>query len=198
MIPIQVVDVIRKETSVEGAPPMVHMQTVLYDKVSHRALVIWVGEFEGFAIMRALTKEETPRPMTQTFIARLLTAADAQLERVEISTIKEDVYFATAFLHIGDETRMVDARPSDAIALALEMGAPLLIDETIIQENGLLIPEEHTPIGGGIASIKTWVDGLKPVYDAWIANIQNKSAQEKATELEAEITEVVTKAFGKP
>lgn len=196
MIPAQVVDVIRKETPLDGAPSIVHMQAVVYAETLRRALVIWVGEFEGYAIMRALNKEETPRPMTQVFMARLLEASGAVLERIAIIALQENIYYARAFVRVGDVVREVDARPSDALALALEMNAPLFVDEQVLEKQGVAVPEGHLPSRGGVAGIKAWFDQLKPVYESHFEGLKvGKSEQELSEALTQDVRDAIAQAF---
>jgi hypothetical protein len=196
MIPAQVIDVIRKETPLAGAPPIIHMQAVVYAESLRQALVIWVGEFEGLAIMRALSKEETPRPMTQVFMARLLEAAGAVLERVEITTLQEDVYYAKVLVRVGAVTREVDARPSDALTLALEMNAPLFVDEHLMEKQGIAIPEGVVPSGQGVAAINAWFEQIKPVYAAHFDRLKaGKSDQERHGALTQDLQAAIAQAF---
>ncbi len=162
MIPVKLVDVVLRETQVSETESRKHYQLVLLDEGQHRALVIWIGEFEALAIAMKLSGQAiTKRPMTQVFIARLIEASGASLERVEISALKDTVFYATAHLRVNDELRQVDARPSDAIALALHVGAPLFISEDVLAEEGIAIPENHHPTGQGLTEIQQVLEGLK-------------------------------------
>lgn len=89
-----------------------------------------------------LTGYATPRPMTHDLMARLLEAADAQLERVHVASLREEVFYAVVKLRRGDEGREVDARPSDAIALALRTRAPIYATDEVLYKAGKPAPGE--------------------------------------------------------
>ena len=147
MIPIKVVDVVLRELPVSGEQTRKLYQLVLMNEAQRRAFLIWVGEFEGLAIAFKLNGHETPRPLTQVFIARLIEASDAKLERVEISELKQDFFYATVHMNINGTLKSVDARPSDAIALAIHTDTPMFVSEQILLEQGVDVPQKHIPTG---------------------------------------------------
>ena len=97
-----------------------------------RRLPIWIGAFEGDALALHLGGESLPRPMTPDLMARLLDAAGAQVESVRIASLRDQTFFATIRLAGHD----VDARPSDALNLAVRVGAPIFVDDAVMEQAG--------------------------------------------------------------
>lgn len=107
---------------------------VLRDDRGDRFLPIWIGLFEAQAIALALDGVAAPRPMTHDLLATLLTRLDGVLERVLVSGLHEGTFLAQVEIAHGTETVLVDARPSDAIALALRLGAPIFVRESVFAD----------------------------------------------------------------
>ncbi len=106
-----------------------------------RYLPIWIGAVEATAIAYEQQGVKPPRPLTHDLMRDILTALDAPLRAVEIMELKDNVYFAD--LLIGDNGVRVSARPSDSIALALRVGAPIRCAEQILTDVGIVIPDEQ-------------------------------------------------------
>ena len=105
-----------------------------------RYLPIWIGAVEATAIAYEQQGVKPPRPLTHDLLRDILTALNAPLRAVEIMELKDNVYFADLLL--GDGIR-VSARPSDSIALALRVGAPIRCAEQILTDVGIVIPDEQ-------------------------------------------------------
>ncbi|HEU0241046.1 MAG TPA: bifunctional nuclease family protein [Micromonosporaceae bacterium] len=105
-----------------------------------RYLPIWIGAVEATAIAYEQQGVKPPRPLTHDLMRDILTALNAPLRAVEIMELKDNVYFADLLL--GDGVR-VSARPSDSIALALRVGAPIRCAEQILTDVGIVIPDEQ-------------------------------------------------------
>lgn len=101
-----------------------------------RLLAIMIGGPEAQAIAFALDGVETRRPLTHDLIALLLDELDVHLDRIVISALRDDVYYADLHLHLGDEDHVVSARPSDAMAIAVRVGTPVFADEAVLAEAG--------------------------------------------------------------
>ena len=129
----------------------------LKDKDQRVFLPIAIGNFEATAIYMALYNEPPPRPITYDLLQSILEGLDAQVDHVLINALEEDVFFAEISLSSGEQTIEVDSRPSDAIALALRVGAPLYVKESVIQEAGLDVEDELNPslqdLGTGLERI---------------------------------------------
>ena len=124
---------------------------------AERYLPIWIGPYEAESITIALQEIEVSRPQTHDLIRNILTAMDARLSRIEIISLKEDVYYGRLVIEAPEKTLQVDARPSDAIALAVRYHAPIQVVAAILEKAGihperdLLIDEileESSPIPG--------------------------------------------------
>jgi RNA polymerase sigma factor (sigma-70 family) len=128
---------------------------LLWDEASHRVLPIWVGRWEGESIALGLSETPTPRPMTYNFMANLLEAAGAELEEVWIESLREITFYAVVKLRSADKLREVDARPSDAIALALRMNSPIYVAQELLEQHGMHIPAQgKNQLGKGIESLR--------------------------------------------
>src|SRR3546814_15187766 len=95
-----------------------------------------IGGPEAQAIAFALDGVETRRPLTHDLITLLLDELDAHLDRVVISALRDDVYYADLHLHVGDQDHVVSARPSDAMAIAVRVGTPVYAAEAVLAEDG--------------------------------------------------------------
>lgn len=101
-------------------------------------LPIWIGPAEAAAILVAVEASPAPaRPMSYDLMVRLLEASRASVERVEVSRIEQGTFFATLTLATPDGTRLIDARPSDSIALALRVGAPIFVADEVLEVAGV-------------------------------------------------------------
>lgn len=117
----------------------------LKDKDQRVFLPIAIGNFEATAIYMALYNEPPPRPITYDLLQSILEGLDAQVDHILINALEEDIFYAEISLSSGEQTIEVDSRPSDAIALALRVGAPLYVKESVIQEAGLDVEDELDP-----------------------------------------------------
>lgn len=104
-----------------------HRVILLKERDGQRVLPIWVGAPEGDAIALALANIRTPRPMSLSLMARVLELAEIAIERVVVHALRDETFFAWLVVRIGGRTHEVDARPSDAVALALHRGAPVFV-----------------------------------------------------------------------
>jgi hypothetical protein len=131
---------------------------VLKDVASDTVMPIWVGIFEANAIAIEIEKVAVPRPMTHDLTRNLIRHLNARLERVVISELNDDTFFATLWLQQGDEPLAIDARPSDAIALALRADCPIYVTEEVMQAAKL---NTTGPAEGQAAEqLRGWLEGL--------------------------------------
>src|SRR6187399_1184775 len=105
---------------------------ILKDKQGERVLPIWVGIFEANAIALQIENIATPRPMTHDLLRNIITDLDGQVDRVVVSELKDNTFYARIHLTVRGERVSIDARPSDAIALALRTRSPILVEEAVI------------------------------------------------------------------
>src|SRR5262245_5755538 len=107
---------------------------ILRDQEGQRILPIWVGVFEANAIALQIENVQTPRPMTHDLLKNVIDDLQAHVERIVVCELKENTFYATIYLASrGGGTRTIDARPSDAIALALRTHSPIFVEESVIQ-----------------------------------------------------------------
>jgi len=106
---------------------------VLVDLSGKKALPIWIGVFEAEAISRGLEDVVTLRPMTHDLMKQILDTFHASLTRVVINDLRENTFYANLYLNIDGEELIVDSRPSDAIALAVRVKAPIFITESVVE-----------------------------------------------------------------
>ncbi len=115
--------------------PMTEMPIlILKDLNDGNALPIWIGLVEAGAIATELEKIALARPMTHDLMRNMLDQLGVQVMHVEISDLRESTYFAAIVLQQGAKVVEVDARPSDAIALALRVGCPIRVDESVLEK----------------------------------------------------------------
>jgi len=105
---------------------------ILRDKAGDRVLPIWVGVFEANAIAMQIENVATPRPMTHDLLRNILADLDATVQRIVVSDLQENTFFAVIYLAVRGDTVAIDARPSDAIALALRTRAPIFVEDAVI------------------------------------------------------------------
>ena len=138
-IEMRVVDVRRTRPDGESAA---RTAVVLEEVGGARRLPIWVGEFEGAAIALHLEGAATPRPMTYAFAASVLAAAGGRLDEVRIERLAEETFYAVAVVDGANGRREVDARPSDALNLALLSGAPIRVQAAVLATLDAVNPTE--------------------------------------------------------
>jgi bifunctional DNase/RNase len=123
------------EMTIKGlmVDPITNMPIViLKDKDGDRVLPIWVGIFEANAIALQIENIATPRPMTHDLLRNVISDLDGQVDRVVVCDLKDNTFYAIIHLTVRGERVAVDARPSDAIALALRTRSPILVEEAVI------------------------------------------------------------------
>jgi len=124
-----------------------------------RLLPIWIGLFEANAIAIEMEKIRTPRPMTHDLLKNLVELLDAKMERVVVDKLQENTFFASIYLRFGDQERRLDARPSDAIALALRSGAPIYVSHDVLARSRGTEPAEDL---GEAGQWREWINRITP------------------------------------
>ncbi|MCX6553340.1 MAG: bifunctional nuclease family protein, partial [Acidobacteria bacterium] len=110
--------------------PITNMPIViLRDKGGDRVLPIWVGIFEANAIALQIENISTPRPMTHDLLRNVIRDLNGDVEKVVVSDLKETTFYALIYVKVGEDIVALDARPSDAIALALRAHAPIFVED---------------------------------------------------------------------
>jgi bifunctional DNase/RNase len=108
---------------------------VLKDIHSDAVLPIWVGIFEANAIALELEKTATPRPMTHDLLRNVARGLNARVDKVVVSEMRDDTFYAVIWMEQFGETVIIDARPSDAIALALRSDCPIYVAKEVLNLN---------------------------------------------------------------
>jgi bifunctional DNase/RNase len=137
---------------------------ILRDDEEKRSLPIWIGIYEANAIALELEKIETPRPMTHDLIKNILETIEARVTKVVVTDLKENTFYAVLHLQVGGTEYTVDSRPSDAIALALRVAAPIYVDEDVVRK------AKSLEVGKDAETVKTddpdrlreWLQNIKP------------------------------------
>jgi bifunctional DNase/RNase len=111
-----------------------HRVVILKDTQSERFLSIWIGPYEAEAITVSLQELEVSRPLTHDLLRSLVTTVGAEVQQVNITELREDVYYAKIILSLDGENLELDSRPSDALALAVRVHVPIFVDETVMAE----------------------------------------------------------------
>ena len=162
---------------------------ILKDKDGDRVLPIWVGLFEANAIALQIENVATPRPMTHDLLRNIITDLDGRVDRIVVSDLKENTFYAIVHLTVRGERVAVDARPSDAIALALRTRAPILVEENVI-ENAKTVDFGSERLDN--EKVQKWLEALDPAellhdageHQAWSSkgtSSRRTSAPRKAT-----------------
>lgn len=116
--------------------PVTNMPIViLKENDSESVLPIWVGVYEANAIALEIEKVSTPRPMTHDLLRNLLIGLEATVAKVVVTELRDDTFYAVIWLDRGGEIVSIDARPSDAIALALRMDCPIFVEEEVLKNS---------------------------------------------------------------
>jgi len=109
-----------------------------------RHLPIWIGPYEAEAIAMELQGVSATRPLPYDLICTMLDELNADVDRVMITDLNQKVYYATIVLVQGDRTIEIDARPSDALAIAIRSDARILVDEAVMASAGISVADEST------------------------------------------------------
>ena len=130
---------------------------VLRNQEGDRILPIWVGVFEANAIALQIENVETPRPMTHDLLKEMVSALGGLVERIVVSELRENTFYATIHVETARGAVIVDARPSDAIALALRTRSKIFVDEAVIQ-SARSVEMSRDPMD--IGRLLKWLEGL--------------------------------------
>jgi bifunctional DNase/RNase len=140
------------QMKVEGLlfDPRSNMYILLLKEVDGKAtLPIWIGKPEADSIALALGKVETPRPLTHDLIKNITESLKIRITKITVTEIQDNTYYALVCLNDGKKETLIDSRPSDAIAVALRVNAPIFVDERVVGQKSTDELEE-------------WLKNLKP------------------------------------
>lgn len=115
---------------------------LLKDASERRALPIWIGQNEARAILSILENQKSPRPMTHDLMVNFLQEWEMILERVVIHSLQDNTFYAILTVRQGDKKKEIDARPSDAIAIALRTNSPIWVMEEVVADASIPVDQE--------------------------------------------------------
>jgi len=136
MIPMELNKIVISETSDEQV-------VVLKEVNGARSFPIVIGIWEAVAIDRNLKNKKTPRPMTHDLIENVLQGLEARLESVVVHDLRDRTFYAKLMVRRNGKQAEIDSRPSDAIALAVQMRVPIYVEETVLEK--LQAPQSFEP-----------------------------------------------------
>ncbi len=144
----------------------------LREEGGDRILPIWIGPFEAESITLQLQGVDVPRPLTHDLLKSVIESLGGEVLHILISGLEKSTYFARIVLDVDGDTVEIDSRPSDAIALAVRVNAPIYVTEEVMDQAGLRPEEEvqltgeDTPVGTqegvdeDLGAFKDFVEGL--------------------------------------
>jgi bifunctional DNase/RNase len=132
---------------------------ILRDKDGERVLPIWVGLPEANAIALQIENISTPRPMTHDLLRNVIQDLKASVHKVVVCDLQENTFYALIYLSLAGETVAVDARPSDAIALALRSRAPIFVEDTVIEHAKTV---DFSSDKADADRLQKWLESLDP------------------------------------
>ena len=130
---------------------------VLKETQGTGVLPIWVGVYEAKAIALEIEKVKTPRPQTHDLLKNVLIGLDVHVQRVVVSDLKEDTFYALIWMERDGQTMSMDSRPSDALALALRLDCPIFVEDQVLKNSNKasVVSEKSTN-----EELRKWLEGL--------------------------------------
>ena len=150
------------EMTIKGlmVDPITNMPIViLRDAEGEHVLPIWVGIFEANAIALQIENVATPRPMTHDLLRNVISDLNGAVEKIVVCDLKENTFYALIYVRIRDDVVAVDARPSDAIALALRVSAPIYVEDAVVRNAKNL---DFAPDKADSERLAKWLENLDP------------------------------------
>ena len=132
---------------------------LLRDAEGQKVLPIWVGIFEANAIALQIENVTPPRPMTHDLLRNVITDLKAAVQKVVVCDLKENTFYALIYLEVNGGSVAVDARPSDAIALALRARCPIFVEDSVIEGAENRDPTADKP---DMDRLQKWLESLDP------------------------------------
>ena len=132
---------------------------ILRDKDGQKVLPIWVGVFEANAIALQIENIATPRPMTHDLLRNVIQDLKAEVQKIVVCDLQENTFYALIYLEMNGGTVAIDARPSDAIALALRTRAPIFVEDSVI-DNAKTV--DFTTEKADSDRLHKWLESLDP------------------------------------
>lgn len=133
---------------------------ILKDAESNRYLPIWIGPYEADAITIHMQEVQVPRPLTHDLIMKVIDEMGAHVQRVVVSELRNDTFFAQIVMSLGDKELSIDARPSDAIALSVRAGCSIYVEDDVMERAGVTPDEESTVGDEDLGAFKDFIGSL--------------------------------------
>lgn len=134
---------------------------VLHDKENRRALPIWIGSAEASSIIRKIENLSVTRPMTHDLIVSIIEKTGYKLSKVEINDVEKETYYATIFLEDSEGKEIeIDSRPSDAIAVAIRIDAPIFVTANVLSNGS--VSTDSAKDAEEAEEFKNFVQSIKP------------------------------------
>ena len=150
------------EMTIKGliVDPITNMPIViLRDQEGQRVLPIWVGIFEANAIALQIENISPPRPMTHDLLRNVISDLKADVDKIVVCDLQDNTFYALIHLRVDGDVVAIDARPSDAIALALRVRAPIFVEDSVIDNAKTL---DFTPDKDDSERLSKWLESLDP------------------------------------
>ncbi len=141
-----------------GKQPIVLLKT----QSGNKFLPIWIGSNEATAILMKLQGVETPRPMTHDLLAAMVQQLNAEIVRVSVTELRENTFIAVITLRLDSGEIEIDSRPSDALALAVRVDAPIFVDDIVIEGSALEFDEDVDDTDDVVERFKEFLDDVTP------------------------------------
>jgi bifunctional DNase/RNase len=138
--------------------PVTNMPIVILKDANGTAVLpIWVGIYEANAIALEIEKVTTPRPMTHDLLKNLLLGLETRVQKVVVSELRDDTFYALIWLERDGQTLSIDSRPSDALALALRMDCPIFVEAEVLKTSKLTAANADKVSN---EELRKWLEGL--------------------------------------
>lgn len=121
---------------------------ILREKDASRYLAIWIGPAEADAIVVRLQDVQVARPLTHDLLRNVIEEFGGRIQHILLNDLANDTFFARIVMDVNGQAMEIDSRPSDAIALAVRVKAPIYADESVLERAGILLDEESGEGGG--------------------------------------------------
>jgi uncharacterized protein len=133
---------------------------ILKDAESNRYLPIWIGPYEADAITIHLQDVQVPRPLTHDLVIKVIEELGAKVERVIVSDLHNDTFYARIILTVNGKEVSIDSRPSDAIAVAVRADCSIYVEDDVMDRAGV-VPEEEATVGDeDLGAFKDFIGSL--------------------------------------
>ncbi|MCB0827920.1 MAG: bifunctional nuclease family protein [Solirubrobacterales bacterium] len=141
-----------------GKQPIVLLKTV----DDNRFLPIWIGHPEAAAILMKLQGADTPRPMTHDLMVDILDQVETKCERISINELRDNTFYASITISVSGSELEIDSRPSDALALAVRVSAPIFVAEDVIDESSIEFEHGLEDNEQVVEKFKDFLDDVSP------------------------------------